>query len=250
VACPQFIGCKLGYVYKKGTSGLGYYKDKYLRKEGSLSSKSIIENRTRIGMCLPFSYDCRETINTISMLVQVPNIICNTVSINCTGQHVRVSFQANRSENVIPSSERKLDFIQETDVDRSKLINDNYLMTFKFVAARVDPKLATHDVARNNMAIVFGKSGSSTLLTTLDSENEVESYINTDHKLIMTPILNPLSTDIIESEINVRSISSPVVIEKDESDNDCTELKTLKTNKKLTEQKVQIPNHIDLFELF
>jgi len=161
-----FAGAREGYVFKMGDEGLGYYLDtRQLIGSGgaaegipnaALREDSAIhidwptplddDTTGRISpnsSFLRFDFDCRQTKQTIAVLVQVPSIDAASVHIEFATHQLRVSFRAVGHDGLLPGSQYGM------------ILAISPLST---CAVGFDPEQCKYDVACQNMAIVLVKS--------------------------------------------------------------------------------------------
>lgn len=165
-----YVGSKQGYVFKKGENGMGYYKDTggKLVKKGmktpiptssvdSLDSVNL-QNSTLNSVTTDkenqsgntkavidtvwkeFPFQFRQTKEGVAMIIDVKNIIEESVNIHFDAKHFDVSFASTKSTS---SSS-----VDATTVD--------YGLSFDCLK-EVDAKSCKFDVATHNMVIVLQK---------------------------------------------------------------------------------------------
>ena len=136
---PKFAGHKKGYVFKNGEHGVGYYLDKRYTApqkpvtaacDSSASTAASIVANKDVDV-IPF--DFRQTKQAVSMIINVPNILADTVKFHCSENIVNIKFEA------IDGKERQL-----------------YAGGWS-VATPLDSSKCTFDVAAKNMAVVLMK---------------------------------------------------------------------------------------------
>lgn len=172
IPSPTFAGARKGYVFKRDGEGLGYYLDdvrQLTRGSGPSSGVASADDNEKTGGCLsaaasktdtavagasiissedsslllPFDFDCRQTKQTIAVLVQVPCIDAASVRVEFAPHQLRVSFRAVGQDGLLPGSHYGMTF----DISPQSTC----LVGF-------DPEQCKYDVACQNMAIVLVKS--------------------------------------------------------------------------------------------
>ena len=170
IPSSTFTGSRKGYVFKRDGEGMGYYLDDVQQltrgsggvtdSKGCLSvvsgadSAASIDFPSRLDtastissddslLLLPFDFDCRQTKQTIAVLVQVPSIDAASVQIEFAPHQLRVSFRAVGPDGLLPGSLYGMTF--DVSPQSTCLIGFN-------------PEQCKYDVACQNMAIILVKS--------------------------------------------------------------------------------------------
>lgn len=177
IPSPTFTGSRKGYVFKRDSEGMGYYLDDVQQLtrgsggggvadtdtddcKGSLSVVSGADSAASIdfpsrrdivstissddsSLLLPFDFDCRQTKQTIAVLVQVPSIDAASVHIEFAPHQLRVSFRAVGPDSLLPGSHYGMTF--DISPQSTCLVGFN-------------PEQCKYDVACQNMAIILVKS--------------------------------------------------------------------------------------------
>lgn len=175
IPSSTFTGSKKGYVFKRDGEGMGYYLDdvqQLTRGSGGVAatdtddckgclsevpgvdSAACIDFPSRLDtastissddslLLLPFDFDCRQTKQTIAVLVQVPSIDAASVHVEFAPHQLRVSFHAVGPDGLLPGSHYGMTF--DISPQSTCLVGFN-------------PKQCKYDVACQNMAIILVKS--------------------------------------------------------------------------------------------
>lgn len=174
IASSKFAGRKLGYVFKKGDEGLGYYLDRF-----SITSKSTISTPTepvtkaeeKKATSTPVKevvkvkkvyeippIEIKQTKAAISILFQVPAIIKGSVKVSSPNSHqVRVTFAAF------------------TDQPTQKEYGIVFLLSETESGDGIDSSSITYDVAGKNMVVVLLKKTES-IYGIAASQEIIKSY--------------------------------------------------------------------------
>jgi hypothetical protein len=168
IAAGSYIGSKKGYVFKTGDNGLGYYRDnggKPMKKAPASVPKPVdsldaidinnstisvdcsknnsdkenrVENTATAIDWKTFEYQFRQTKEGIAMIIDVKNIIEESVSVNFQNQSFDVSFAAAAGDARVEV--KTIDFGLSFDCMKE-----------------LDTQACTFDVASDNMVIVLQK---------------------------------------------------------------------------------------------
>lgn len=198
IECASFMGRKLGYVFKRGDEGLGYYLDKKsstaaaaaadssdvdtkLSKTAEASQlPSNLGHKTKVTssrntttakatstttlsiVYQEFKFDIQQNKDTVAFLFQVANIIPTSVQLSIDTFELSVSFAVLDSENATSKK--------------------HYGMTFqldeKICIGGLDAKQAKHDIASKNMVLVVTKQNREDLWECEDgSDNWITSKV-------------------------------------------------------------------------
>ena len=171
IPSSTFTGSRKGYVFKRDGEGMGYYLDDVQQlirgsggvadSKGCLSAVSGADSAASIDfpsrldttaspissddslLLLPFDFDCRQTKQTIAVLVQVPSIDAASVHIEFAPHQLRVSFRAVGPDGLLPGSLYGMAF----DISPQSTCLTGF-----------NPEQCKYDVACQNMAIILVKS--------------------------------------------------------------------------------------------
>ena len=182
--CATFSGRRVGYVFKKGVKGMGYYLDTVTvasnttgktkaQTVGTASSSSPTQTSTvqktatvtptptnasvagsesdALPLAFPFEY--RQTPSSIAVLVQVPGIVADSAKVIFRATSVEVSFQAAAAAAAAASK------ANSNDGDSNN--NSNHLTTYnlKLVVhgGFLELPRCKYDVAAKNMVLALAK---------------------------------------------------------------------------------------------
>jgi len=147
IASAKFDGFKAGYKFQKGELGIGYYidsKQKKVNKLKSTTATSSTSSSTKVNdenirndnnaniETIPF--DVKQTKTTVSLLVQVANILISSVKISFENKSFTVSFDS---------------------IDNGK--TTKYGTKFDLCGS-IDPSKCSYDVANKNMVVILMKA--------------------------------------------------------------------------------------------
>ena len=130
----SFQGKKTGYVFRKGSKGLGYYKDKAML---AAASKKANPGAAETASASNSSYDgndkfeYRQSEKSVTILIQVPGIDAGTVSADFKPRSIKVTFK---------TASKKL-----------------HSFSLDNLFEEIDPEESRFDVATNNMIVILGK---------------------------------------------------------------------------------------------
>lgn len=141
----KYSGSRKGYVFKTGDEGLGYYLDQPNKSTKNVShapnqpvasalpSSSIQQEATP----LTFLFETRETVETIALLVQVPNIVKQSAKVSFNTTSFSIKFQApdeTKNENIL-----------------------TYGMYFDQLRGVINASQSSFDIASENMVVIIYK---------------------------------------------------------------------------------------------
>jgi hypothetical protein len=142
IQSPHFVGSKKGYIFTTKAQGTGYYLDinpavrnvvtetevekaKMDVPHSILPSSEIVESQATA-----FSFDCRQNLETVSVLVQVPRILPDSVKIVYHSHTVDIEFK--------------------TETLYHRMILD--------LNGSILPSSCRHDVSDKNMVVLLSKA--------------------------------------------------------------------------------------------
>ena len=129
-ASPKFDGSRRGYVFKKGTEGLGYYADGDELKSDETDEKNKEgDEKVPITLRTNDNYEYRQSHKTVTLLIQVPNIDEDTIEGDFKAKSVGLKFFENGKQH---------DF-------------------FLPLANEIDSEQCSFSVSTKNLIIILGK---------------------------------------------------------------------------------------------
>jgi hypothetical protein len=99
ISAPKFLGAKPGFVFRNGDFGVGYYKDVYSSRRqpetaGNPSDSVVKTTSDDSSKVSSFMFEYRQTRDTVTVLVQVANIVHSSVKASFSPSGVRITFMA------------------------------------------------------------------------------------------------------------------------------------------------------------
>ena len=180
--CATFSGRRVGYVFKKGTKGMGYYIDTAVASDKTMKTKATTQaegtasssqtqtstaQKTTTTVTTPttasvavtesdasplaFPFEYRQTPSSIAVLVQVPRIVADSAKVTFRATSVEVSFQAAAAS--------------KTNSDDGDSINNNsnlvatYGLKLVVHGGFLELPSCRYDVAAKNMVLALAKRG-------------------------------------------------------------------------------------------
>ena len=198
----SYVGSKAGFVFKKGSEGVGYYADDGgigRRKDALLSDPhDTTEGEDVVAASLslqhstpqPFEYQYRQTPQGIAVIVDVKGIVEKSVNITFGAKRVDVQFAA-----------------LESSVDSSPV---SYGLTLECLK-ELSPEACHYDVATQNMVLVLQKKVEEYWLaeTFADgSKSEVLSSRKLDAGISEEPTSTASTTDSNQLEEQLKKTSA------------------------------------------
>lgn len=161
IASASFTGKRVGYYFTSGPKGLGYYIDAIASPPTSTSTTSENQSsnssetststekvETLLESLKPFNFEFRQMKSSIAILVDVPQIIIDSVDIRYTKTGLDIRFMATDESNMNLRSD-------VSDPKKSHGISYGLgLNTF----GEIEPSKCKHDVANKNMVIILYKA--------------------------------------------------------------------------------------------
>lgn len=186
IPAVKFIGRKVGYVFHMGDSGLGYYLDSKQQPPSAApsvasttisatpstdatSTVNVNENAPKAERAWQsISYEVQETPQAIAFLLQVPNILLESVSIELRDNDTAVAVSFDAMVSTEPGNGENRENKDKNGVAPTSVIKPNssrvsYANIFAFHPSSVrdakDSLIAneTHDVASKNMVLLLSK---------------------------------------------------------------------------------------------
>ena len=140
----KYSGYRKGYVFKTGDEGLGYYLDQpntSVKRISKIANKQIdttvLSTTLQESTHLAFSFETRETFETIALLVQIPNIVKQTAKISFNSTSFSIKFEAPHESN----KEKTL----------------TYGMYFDQLQGVINASQSSYDIASVNMVVIIFK---------------------------------------------------------------------------------------------
>lgn len=204
IAATQFMGYRQGYVFKTDTLGLGYYRDeRYATSTATTTATSVSPKAIPPIEYKKFPYEFRQTLNSISMIIQLPHILSNSVQIHYTlannaQQHrIHIAFKQQPSEAV--------------EGDSSNSSGIQYGMQFELMKC-VDITQCKHDVASMNMIVIMHKLKEEHWLSSVEKQDVLTALTYdptafTAEDLHTHMIICPTADDMEPSSSSSSSIS-------------------------------------------
>jgi hypothetical protein len=179
ISSSKFAGEKSGYAFKNGPNGVGYYRDRGSAKAPPATTAAATKIATQAEFH-PFVYEYRQTKDAIAVLVQVPNILCDSVSVKFFDRGFDVLFSAEESA---PSG--------------SERIVKHYALGFTTSYEIVEEK-CKFDVASLNMVVALFKRSPEFWLDDVDpNSSSLTQFEDSIQKILPQPItiLRPRECD-------------------------------------------------------
>lgn len=169
IASKVFVGHKTGYCFKLGELGQGYYLDTPLhlrvKHASAPAPKAVASPSYTIDKFEPFPFEYRQTKDAVAILIQVPNIKGNSVTIDFFQNGLDLAFSALNSDGKMKLYSMKIT-----------------------TAAEVDETKCKYDVASLNMVVALPKRHPSFWREDkLVSPNDLSEFEKTAKKALSQP---------------------------------------------------------------
>ncbi len=163
IPCITFGGKKVGYVFKRGDKGVGYYVDvKYAAKMPSpavvppsvsvTSAPAVATPVPPVVEHLPFPFECRQTKSALAIIVEVPNIDKTSLRVEFETHSVHISFRAFADVPVEGSTSSSATAVGAVQYDAVLQLRQ------EDCPGGLDISLCRFDAQKQNLAIVLTKA--------------------------------------------------------------------------------------------
>lgn len=124
ISSKSFVGVKKGYCFKLGDAGLGYYIDVPLHRRSQTQPvaqpAALAAIKKRNSVFEPFKFEYRQTKEAVAVLVQIPNIIGDSVFIDFSSNGFDIAFAASGADGAVKFYSMKTCTAGELSIDKCK----------------------------------------------------------------------------------------------------------------------------------
>jgi HSP20 family molecular chaperone IbpA len=175
IPSPHFVGSKTGYIFTTKDKGTGYYVDVNpfvaIRIQKPTNEPAIVAAAAAAAATgiSSFPFECKQNLQSISMLVKVPGILMDSVQVQYDPKAVRISFRT------------------ESGSTHSMSIG---------MKEPIDPTQCRHDVSQKNMVIILSKLEPGIWTATQSSVDDALKQLSSETRDVVTSYIVLGSLDL------------------------------------------------------